>query len=205
MAGHRRPPPHGRFIHRAPTPTMNAPDPPHKKQRTDAGPGGPGDCNLPPDRFLDVLLAGEDDDAPIAVVAACMRTRDLGLVLAGATGSLRDAVGATFKRWDAQGDRFRAAVAELDEKKAAARTAAEATRDAAIAALGDVPFDDDEFDTWSTRKVALQNACKAEVRAKLKKIAAAPRSPHLPDPPAGVALQCLVFLRCAASVIRFNP
>ena len=45
---------------------MSASDPPQKKQRTDAGPGGPGDCNLPPDRFLDVLLAGEDDDAPIA-------------------------------------------------------------------------------------------------------------------------------------------
>ena len=102
-----------------------------KKQRTDAGPG-PCDRNLPPGRFLAVVLAGEDDDAPIAQVAACMRTRDLGLVLAGATGSLRDAVGATFKRWDAQGDRFRAAVVELEEKRTAARAAAEATRDAAV-------------------------------------------------------------------------
>ena len=73
---------------------MDASDPPQKKQRTDAGPSGPGDCNLPPDRFLDVLLAGEDDDAPIAVVAACMRTRDLGLTLAGVTKSLRDALRA---------------------------------------------------------------------------------------------------------------
>ena len=94
---------------------MDAFDPPQKKQRTDADPSGPGDCNLPPDRFLDVLLAGEDDDAPIAVVAACMRTRDLGLQLAGTTKSLCDALRALFKRWDGQGDRFRAAVAELEE------------------------------------------------------------------------------------------
>merc|ERR1712093_4582 len=131
---------------------MDASGPAHKKQRADAGPSGPGDCNLPPDRFLDVLLAGEDDDAPIAMVAACMRTRNLGLVLAGATGSLRDAVGATFKRWDGHGDRFRAAVAELDEKKAAARTAAEATRDAAIAALGPEPAPFTAAHTpWKTR------------------------------------------------------
>ena len=110
---------------------MDASGPTHKKQRADAGPSGPGDCNLPPDRFLDVLLAGEDDDAPIAVVAACMRTRDLGLTLAGATGSLRDALRAVFKRWDAQGDRFRTAVAELKEKKAAARATALLGEDAA--------------------------------------------------------------------------
>ena len=73
-----RPPPHTRFLL---DPPMDASDPPQKKQRTDAGPSGPEECNLPPDRFLDVLLAGEDDDAPIAVVAACMRTRDLGLTL----------------------------------------------------------------------------------------------------------------------------
>ena len=158
---------------------MSASDPPQKKQRSDAGPSGPEECNLPPDRFLDVLLAGEDDDAPIAVVAACMRMPGLGLVLAGATGSLRGAVGATFKRWDAQGDRFSAAAAALEEKKAAARVGPEATRDAAIAALGPAPEPwGAARKAWYARKRVLHNACDTEVRAKYKKIDAAPRSPH---------------------------
>ena len=51
---------------------------------------------------------------------------------------------------------------------------------------------------WSARDKALRNACDAEVRAKLKKIDAAPRSPHLPDLPAGLALECVVPWRKGA-------
>ena len=39
---------------------------------------------------------------------------------------------------------------------------------------------------------ALRSAYRAEVRPKLDKVAAAPRSPHLPDLRAGLALRCLV-------------
>ena len=46
-----------------------------------------------------------------------------------------------FKRWDAQGDRFRKAIAELEEKKTASRAAAEATRDAFAPLLAAAHFD----------------------------------------------------------------
>ena len=52
---------------------------------------------------------------------------------------------------------------------------------------------------WNARRAALRNACDAEVQAKLKKIDAAPRSPHLPDLPAGPALGCLVPWRKGAA------
>ena len=105
-----------------------------KKQRTDAGPG-PGDRNLPPGRFLAVVLAGEDDDAPIAQVAACMITRDLGLQLAGVAKPLRGAVVATFRRWDDHGKRMRGALDEREAGYPTARGEADAKLAAARAAL----------------------------------------------------------------------
>merc|ERR1711969_222926 len=122
--------------------------PPKKKQRTgndnrNDRDDSNGDANLPPGRFLDVLLAGKDDEAPVAHLAACMGTRDLGLQLAGVTRSLRDALRATFARWTKNGERMRKALAEREAKDAAARGGApKAKRDAALAALGPRPGDD---------------------------------------------------------------
>ena len=118
--------------------------PPKKKQRTGNGPNDrdatDGDANLPPGRFLDVLLAGKDDEAPVAHLAACMGTRDLGLQLAGVTRSLRDALRATFARWTKNGGRMGKALAEREAKDAAARGGApKAKLDAALAALGPRP------------------------------------------------------------------
>ena len=109
---------------------MDASGPPAaKKQRTGAGPGaGIGDHHgdLPPGRFLDVLLAGKDDEAPVAHLAACMATPDLGLQLAGVSRSLRDALRATFARWTKNSERCDAAFAEREAKDVAddAETAA---------------------------------------------------------------------------------
>ena len=101
---------------------MASSPPPKKKQRTgnagnDDRDATNGDANLPPGRFLAVLLAGKDDEAPVAHLAACMGTRDLGLQLAGVTRSLRDALRATFARWTKNGGRMGKALAEREAQR----------------------------------------------------------------------------------------
>ena len=174
--------------------------PPQKKQRNDdagTATGTEDDNNLPTGRFVAVLLAGKDDEAPIAQLAANMSTHDIGLQLAGVSRSLRDALRATFARWTKSNQRFAVAIAEREKK---ARAGPEAKRDAALAALGREPTrwngrfrDDYAFraarDGWNKRMAACHKACNDEVRANLD--AAPQRSPNLPDLPAGLVMRCL--------------
>ena len=112
-----------------------AAEPPAKRQRVG---NPPGDARLPATgrlAFVNVLLAGHEDEAPVAHVAACVPTRDLGLRLAGVSRSLRTAVAATFARWDGSGTRMRGALEERRGNYPTARAEAAATFTEARAAL----------------------------------------------------------------------
>ena len=99
------------------------------------------------------------------------------------------------------------ALAALDVKRAAARGGApRGKRDAALVALGKNPTDGADpgedpaeheallarIRQWHKSRETIRDAYAAEARSKLKAVDDAPRSPHLPDLPAGLALRCLV-------------
>ena len=144
-----------------------------KKQRVD---------RLVSGKFVNTLLAGKDDEAPIAQVAACMTTHDIGLTLAAICSALRVAVDSLFSRWNQSGERMGGALAERENNYPTAAAEAGSILAADRAALAAEAEADDasgggglSAGVRAEREAALVAKHNADQRAKIKRIQA-----HLP-------------------------
>ena len=147
------------------------------------------------------FVAGRGKSVVTEHVGAMLGTRAIARLMRTAQ-DLREAGETTFKLWSKSGERMAKALDAPEAKRAAVQ----AKLAAAVAELGPRPeMDPDAAHTgetrdalraaqraWTDRKAAAREAHGVELRAALKVLEEEPRSPHLPNLPAGLTLRCLV-------------